>query len=52
MPMFVPFFVATCIIIAAFMQYRIVSYVLWGTLFIITLVMLIHHMTDSLNISL
>lgn len=52
MHMFIPLFVATCVLFAAFLRFKMLSYVLWIVLFVVTVIVLIHHMTDSLNISL
>jgi len=52
MPMFVPFFIAGCILVVEFFRYKYFSYILWIILFIFTIFILIYHLTDPVNISL
>lgn len=52
MHMFIPLFVAMCVLVASFLRFKMLSYILWIVLFIVTMLVFIHHMSDPLNISL
>lgn len=49
--MFLPFLIALGVALGAMTGKDKVSYVLWGILFIVTVLSFIHHVSDPLNLS-
>lgn len=49
--MFLPFFIALCVVLAAITGKDKTSYILWAALFIVTILSYVHHVTDPLSLS-